>query len=119
MALTVPALITYLREPEGSVDFDAAAQIVDLTNALIDEVIAPLNLTAEPSRVQALRYAVAARAYWNPEGHIYQAANSTSWRDEGHGRAGVYLTDAEKGELLALTGGTTAGSWAGSMPYRR
>lgn len=117
--LTVPDLIVYLREPPGEVDADVVQQLVELTNALVDEVLAPLALPSEPARAQAIRLTAAARAYWNPQGRIGETVGAVSWREETAGRAGVYLTAAERAELASLTAGAPLVQWAGSMPYRR
>jgi hypothetical protein len=72
----------------------------------------------EPPRVQAVRLEVAARAWRNPAGNTSETTGPFTWRNDRIVRAGVYLTDEERADLLASTRGSP-GPWAGSMPYRR
>lgn len=113
--LDVDTLRVYLQDPDP--DFEHLYLIVELANGLVTEHSGSLD--PEPARVQAIRLEVAARAVRNPEGLTSETVDSYTWRAEP-GRAGVYLTDAERGELVAITkGDPNPGPWAGSLGYRR
>lgn len=117
MPLTTTDLVTYLRVPAAELDLTVLGQLVDIANGLVQEVTGPLAV--EPARVQAIRLEAAARAYDNPRGLLSESIDDYTWRG-GPGRGGVYLTDAERRELVSLTtGNPDPGPWAGSSPYRR
>lgn len=117
MALETDILLAYLRLPAERVDIIAAELIVDLVNGVVEEVTGTLD--PEPARVQAIRLEAASRAIRNPEGLTSETIDSYTWRAEP-ARAGVYLTNQEREELVSLTtGNPNPGPWAGSLAYRR
>ena len=84
---------------------------VDLANDLVLELPYATPL-AEPysARVRAITLEVAARAVRNPNGASSETVDDYTYRLPSETRqAGVYLTDAERAELLAL-GGVSRGT---------
>lgn len=116
MALDLDTFLIYLRQPVEGDDLAAVDQIVSLANGLVEEVTGVLD--PEPSRVQTIRLEVAARAVRNPEGFSSETIDTYTWRAEAR-RAGVYLTEAERNELVSLSGNPNPGPWAGSLAYPR
>lgn len=116
-------LAVYLRAP-ALADDDALRLVVDLANGVVDDVISGAGGTMpspEPQRVTAIRFEVASRAWRNPGGWSSEQLDDWSGRrPDDVARGGVYLTDAERAEVLAVVGTTTAGNqeWFGSMAYR-
>jgi len=112
---------TYLRSSPDQLDSAALEQIVDTTVGLVIEVTG--TMSAYPARVRAIALEVAARAYRNPERLRTRTDGPFSKTFEISERAGVYLAESERIDLLAsVTGSPTAasqGAWAGSMPYLR
>lgn len=115
MALTPEDLVVYLREPAA--DTALIVQLVALANGLVADLVG--GVEPEPARVQAIRLEIAARAYYNPRGLVGETIDDYTWRGQA-ARAGVYLTDEERAELVSVTvGGLDAPAWSGSLPYRR
>ncbi|HXH57729.1 hypothetical protein [Iamia sp.] len=114
--LTRLDLVAYLREPVPDEEY-ALDLIVAVANGLVQEHTGPLD--PEPFAVQAVRFEIAARAWRNPGGYTSETVDSYTWRRDD-GRSGVYLTTAERDDLLAaVTPNLNPGPWSGSLPYSR
>lgn len=118
MPLTTDDLLIYLRETAaaGSPVRATLDQIVGIANGIVEEVTGTLAPEAEPARVKAIRFEIAARAYRNPAGHTSGAIDDYRWGG-GTGRGGVHLSADERAELQELST-APATPWAGSLPYR-
>lgn len=111
--ITETKLASYL---QVSIPTDAAKLYVDLANGLVTELVTDAGGTALlegtiPSRVTAITFEAAARAYRNPQGLTSTTTSIDDWsrteRREGGSdatAAGVYLTDAEENEILRKFG---------------
>ena len=110
---------SYLRRPLTEVDQNVAGLLLELTEGVINDAISGYAVTA--SRIKAVALEVAARAYRNPDGLIAETLDDWSGRrPEDVARAGVYLTESERTQLLAAAGvPATSGGWSGSMAYWR
>lgn len=90
---------------------ETADLVVSLTNGLITDVVGE-DLDPIPFRVKTIAYEVAARALRNPEGAESITKGVDDWKKTVRYsqaealRAGVYLTDEEKADLLGKLGGT-------------
>lgn len=78
--------------------------ILELANELVLDIIG--DLTPLPARVRAITLEVAARATRNPDGVTSQTSSIDDWtrtkRWEAAAQAGVYVSDAERVELLSF-----------------
>ena len=78
------------------------ALFVDLANGIVSEVIG--NLTPIPARVMAITLEVAGRPVRNPAGYSSETVDDYTYRLPSETRkAGVYLTDDERAELVGIT----------------
>ena len=102
-------------------DLDTATAnllLLDLAQGLITELIGEQN--PWPKTAKSIALTAAARAYRNPEGVRQDTVGGTTgiYNDPLY-RMGVYLSDAEKADLLAWLngpGGSTIGQPQGSFP---
>jgi len=102
-------------------DLDTATAnllLLDLAQGLITEIIGEQN--PWPKTAKSIALTAAARAYRNPEGTRTEAIGGVNvgYNDPLY-RMGVYLSDAEKADLLAWLngpGGSTLGHPQGSFP---
>ncbi|MEQ7847725.1 Gp19/Gp15/Gp42 family protein [Nocardioides kribbensis] len=78
----------------------------NLADQIVTEAIYPTGLPVTiPARVKAIVLEVAARAVRNPNGYSSETVDDYTYRRDADTRqAGIYLTDAERIELLGLTG---------------
>src|SRR4051812_31726872 len=105
--ITQSDLISYLREPDAEV-----SMIVELADGIVSEVVGTVPFPV-PTRMRAIALEVAARAYRNPNGYSSETIDDYTYRrDNSTQQAGVYLTDAERMELLALDGFLSAGAYS-------
>jgi len=103
------------------VDLDTATAnllLLDLAQGLITELIGEQD--PWPKTAKSIALTAAARAYRNPEGVRQDTTGGTTaiYNDPLY-RMGVYLSDAEKADLLAWLngpGGSTVGQPQGSFP---
>lgn len=112
--ITTADLASYLRDATVTND-GGAALYVDLANGLVTEAGgAPLLLLDPlPIRVKAITLEVAARAWRNPNGFSSETVDDYTYRRDSDTRAaGVYLTDAERAELVNITGVGTASAYS-------
>ena len=74
----------------------------NLANDIVEELPYGTPLAEPyPARVRAITLEVAARAVRNPEGYSSETVDDYTYRrDAATRQAGVYLTDAERAELL-------------------
>lgn len=105
--IKVTDLASYLGRAGIAVDDVSADLYVDLANGLVSDVVGELDPV--PTRVKAIALEVAARGYRNPNGYTSVTTSfddsSKTWRRELSGsQAGIYLTDAERDELMGLAG---------------
>lgn len=112
--ITEAELASYLRLPAVP---DGMALIVELANGVVESVWTA-GTTPAPARVRAITFEVAARAWRNPEGYSSETVDDYTYRRDAATRSGgVYLTDAERAELLDQVGGVfRAGSVQVLMP---
>jgi hypothetical protein len=103
------------------VDLDTATAnllLLDLAQGLITELIGEQD--PWPKTAKSIALTAAARAYRNPEGvRQDQVGGSNQLYNDPLYRMGVYLSDAEKADLLAWLngpGGSTVGQPQGSFP---
>lgn len=105
--VAVNDLALYLRLSMGDAAYEDSGEkylVVDLATSMVDELpgVWPIPF---PARAKAITLEIAARAVRNPEGFAYERGD-----DYGYGlpsdtrHAGVYLTDSERAELLAIKG---------------
>ncbi len=105
--ITESDLTSYLRQP---VETDVTV-FVDLANGIVSEVTGVLATT--PVRLMAITLEVAARAFRNPNGYSSETIDDYTYRRDADTRqAGVYLTAAERSELLGLAGKGGATSYS-------
>lgn len=79
----------------------------DLANGIIEDLVG--TLTVVPVRVRAIAFEVAGRAVRNPGGYASEGGDDYRYSLPSETRkAGVYLTDSERVELLGVTGQVTA-----------
>ena len=101
-------------------DFDLASYLdveitpslslkVDLANGLVSELPYATPLAATPpTRVKTITLEVAARAVRNPNGYSSETVDDYTYRLPTESRAaGVYLTPAERAELLTIGGASS------------
>ena len=99
--ITEADLASYLRIDPASADLSL---LVRLANGTVSEAV-PALVAPYKTRAVAITLEVAARAYRNPEGYTSETVDDYTYRrDAGTGAAGVYLTDAERAELVGLSG---------------
>ena len=102
--ITVADLASYLRNPAVASDTDAQFY-VDLANGTVEDVIG--TLATVPTRVKSITLEIAARAWRNPNGYSSETIDDYTYRRDADTRqAGVYLTDAERAELVGYSGKT-------------
>ena len=95
-------LTSYLRDDTAEVTL-----YVELANGIVTDLVG--TLVTIPTRVRAITLEVAARAYRNPNGYSSETIDDYTYRRDADTRqAGVYLTAAERAELLGLAGRSTA-----------
>lgn len=114
--ITAAQLATYLR---GEAQESDLALLVELANGIVSEA-APTLATPAPIRVRAITFEVAARAWRNPDGYSSETVDDYTYRRDADSRsAGIYLTDAERAELVGITAGGVrrAGSIRVTSPW--
>jgi uncharacterized protein (DUF58 family) len=96
--ITDSDLASYLRQPDADV-----ALYTDLANGVVGDLIGAVDPV--PTRIKAITLEVGARAFRNPNGYSSETVDDYTYRRDADTRqAGVYLTDAERAELLTLAG---------------
>jgi hypothetical protein len=104
--ITAPDLQGYLREPTADVTL-----LVDLANGVVSETLGTVP-SPIPTRLRAITLEVAARAYRNPAGYASETVDDYTYRLPSETRkAGVYLTAAERAELLDTFGPSLAAAY--------
>jgi len=107
--ITAEELALYL-----DVDLTASLSMkVDLANAIVSDLPYRTPLVDPvPSRIQAITLEVAARAVRNPNGYSSETIDDYTYRRDADTRqAGIYVTDSERAELLALRSVRPRGSF--------
>jgi pyruvoyl-dependent arginine decarboxylase (PvlArgDC) len=98
--LTVQDLASYL--PESAENPDRAQFLIDLAEGLIYETI-PAATAHNSTAALTIALEVAARAYRNAQGYASERIDDYSYqRPNATQAAGVYLTQQERYQLLAL-----------------
>lgn len=114
--ITGTELASYLRiDPATDL-----ALLVELANGVVSEAVPSLLGPTFPFRVRSVTFEVAARAYRNPNGYSSETVDDYTYRRDADSRAaGVYLTDAERAELVGIVSGGVrrAGSIRVTSPW--
>ncbi len=105
--ITVPELASYLRDT--FVSGAGADLIVELADGLVSEAVGVVPVPV-PTRIRAIAFEVAARAWRNPDGYLSESIDDYTFRTAG--QVGVHLTSGERAELIALVARPASGGYS-------